>query len=401
MSTVTQPHRLIVLLAALVSFGPISIDMYLPSLPDIGRDLQASENQVQLTIGVFLAGLSLGMLFYGALSDRLGRRRLLLGGIFLYLIATLGCALASQIEALIAWRFLQALGGAAASVLARVIVRDLFSLSESARILSLMHVVTMTATLASPLIGSYLMLLSGWRSLFYFLLASSAICLLATAWKIPETHPQTARSNSVGSVLLGYLQMLQEPKALGYMLCMGICFGGMFAFITASPFVYIEHFGVSPQAYSWLFSLNIAAIIVITMINARLIPRIGPMRLLVQAARIAALSGLLLILCGISSWGRLPALVVGSALLIGITGILGTNCLACLMADYQHQAGTAAGLAVAIQFILGTAFSALVSALHDGTAMPMMLIMGLSGILSMFCLGLVTRTRASASSASA
>ncbi|PZE09535.1 Bcr/CflA family drug resistance efflux transporter, partial [Pseudomonas sp. 57B-090624] len=166
-----HPKRLILLLAALVAFGPLSIDMYLPSLPLIARDLGAPEARVQLTIGVFLAGLCLGMLAYGPLSDRFGRRRLLLGGIALYLAASLGCALAVEVEHLLAWRLLQALGGAAASVLARAIVRDLFPVGDAARVLSLMHLVTMFATLVAPLLGGYLMLLAGWRSLFLLLMA--------------------------------------------------------------------------------------------------------------------------------------------------------------------------------------------------------------------------------------
>lgn len=150
MPAVANPQRLIVPLAALVAFGPLSIDMYLPSLPMIAEDLQASEAHIQLTISVFLAGLWLGMLLYGPLSDRFGRRRLLLGGISLYVLASLGCAMAVSAEQLIFYRLVQALGGAAAAVLARAIVRDLFPLSEAARVLSLMHLVTMFATLVAP-----------------------------------------------------------------------------------------------------------------------------------------------------------------------------------------------------------------------------------------------------------
>ncbi|BCG24701.1 Bcr/CflA family drug resistance efflux transporter [Pseudomonas tohonis] len=371
-----NPKRLILLLAALVAFGPLSIDMYLPSLPLIADDLGAPEARVQLTIGVFLAGLCLGMLAYGPLSDRFGRRRLLLGGIALYLAASLGCALAGEVEHLLAWRLLQALGGAAASVLTRAIVRDLFPLGDAARVLSLMHLVTMFATLVAPLLGGYLMLLAGWRSLFLLLMAFAGLCLAAVALKIPETHPPQARSHSLAAAFIAYGHLALRPRALGYILCMGSCFAGMFAFITASPFVYIGHFGVSPQGYGWLFGLNIAGIIVATAANARLVGRLGPRRLLFLGALVAATAGAALALLVTLGLGGLPAIVVCVVLYVSVTGMLGANCLASLLAEFPQRAGAAAGLAVATQFGLGTAASALVGSFYDGTPLPMALVMG-------------------------
>lgn len=387
---VANPQRLIVLLAALVAFGPLSIDMYLPSLPLIAEDLGAPESQIQLTISVFLAGLCAGMLVYGPLSDRFGRRKLLLGGIALYLLASIGCTLAAKAEQLVFWRILQALGGAGASVLARTIVRDLFPLKDAARVLSLMHLVTMFATLIAPLIGGYLILLAGWRSLFVVLMAFAGLCLLAVAWKIPETHPADARGASIAAVFRAYGHIAVQPQALGYILCMGLSFGGMFAFITASPFVYIQYFGVSPQQYAWLFSLNVGGIIVATLLNARLVTRLGPQRLLVCGAGIAALSGLALAILGASGIGGLTTIVVCLLFYVSVTGMLGANCVASLLARFHKQAGAAAGLAVALQFGLGTAASALVSALHDGSPLPMSLVVGATGIGSLLAL-LLTR----------
>lgn len=380
------PQRLIVLLAALVAFGPLSIDMYLPSLPAIASDLHASQARVQMTIGVFLGGLCLGMLLYGPLSDRFGRKRLLLAGIVLYLLASVGCALATSVEQLLVWRFVQALGGAAAAVLARAIVRDLFALEEAARVLSLMHLVTMLATLAAPLLGGYLMLLAGWRSLFLALIGFAAVCLIAVLCKVPETLPGQQRGESVGQAFRAYGQMAVQPLAIGYILCMGLCFGGMFAFITASPFVYIDYFGISPLAYGWLFSLNILGIIIATLLNARLVKRLGAAPLLAAGTAVAALAGVGLLLVGVSGWGGLPAVVAGVVCYVSVTGLLGANCLASLLAAFPRQAGAVAGLAVACQFGLGMACSALVGWLYDASPVPMCLIMGACGIGSWLAL---------------
>ncbi|MBD8576945.1 Bcr/CflA family multidrug efflux MFS transporter [Pseudomonas syringae] len=390
------PQRLIILLAALVAFGPLSVDMYLPSLPTIADDLGAAHAQVQMTIGVFLGGLCLGMLLYGPLSDRFGRRRLLLGGMVLYLLASLGCALAAQVEHLLFWRFLQALGGAAASVLGRALVRDLFPLDEAARVLSLMHLVSMLATLAAPLIGGYLMLLAGWRSLFVLLALFCAVCLVAVAWKIPETLPPDRRGASVGQVFRAYGRLAVQPLAIGYILCMGLGFGGMFAFITASPFVYIDYFGLSPLSYGWLFGLNILGIIIATWLNARWVGRLGPQRLLRIGTTVAALAGVALLMVGVSGWGGLPAVAAGVVLYVSITGLLGANCLASLLAAFPHQAGASAGLAVACQFGLGMACSALVGALYDGTPLPMCLIMGTCGLGTWLALRFAHRQKVSA-----
>ncbi|KJH80476.1 Bcr/CflA family multidrug efflux MFS transporter [Stutzerimonas stutzeri] len=392
MTTVTRPQRLIVLLAALTAFGPLSIDMYLPSLPVIAADLGATESAIQLTIGVFLGGVSAGMLLYGPLSDRFGRRRLLLGGMLLYILASLGCAVSADAQQLTVLRLVQALGAASATVLARTIVRDIFVVSQAARTLSLMHLVTMVATLIAPILGSYLMLITGWRSLFISLAGYAAICLVCVYLAIPETHPSERRGASVSRAFRAYGRLLRSAHAVGLILCMSLCFAGMFAYITASPFIYIDYFGVSAQRYGLLFALNIAGVIVVTLFNARLVTRVGPHRMLVFGVLMAAASGIGLLIVGLIEAGGLAAIVVGLLCYISVTGLLGANCLARLLGDFPEQAGAAAGLAVATQFGLGMLASAWVSAWHDGTPLPMTLIIATTGIGSALAYGLACRT---------
>jgi len=318
-------------------------------------------------------------LFYGPLSDRYGRRPLLLAGISVYVLASLGCMLSPSIESLVLWRLLQALGGAAASVLARAVVRDIFPPHQVPRTLSLMHLITMVATLASPLLGSYLMQLS-WRAVFAALSLFATACLLCVWRWLPESHPQNARRHSISAAFQAWGPMLANPRALGYMLCIGLSFGGMFAFITASPFVYMQYYGISAQAYAALFALNIFGVMVLTTLNARWVNQMGAQKLLVLAASLAAVSGSVLIGVVLSGLGGLIAIVLCIVAFVGVTGSIGANSIACLMALFPATAGAAASLAVAFQFGMGMLLSSLVSFVQGQDALAMAIIVGCSGI---------------------
>lgn len=231
---------LIVILAGLVAFGPLSIDMYLPSLTAITEDLGASISDIKQTITFFLFGFSIGMFFYGPLSDHYGRRVLLIIGISIYLIATAGTIFTDNGQSLFSWRLLQALGGASASVIARAIVRDLFAVHDAAKILSIMHVITMLATLIAPIIGSYLTMFFSWRAIFVFLFIFALLALLAALFKLKESLPKEERNKSVTSALMSYLDIIKNRRAMGYIGSMSMTFAGMFVYITASPFVYMD-----------------------------------------------------------------------------------------------------------------------------------------------------------------
>lgn len=386
----TRPS-IVYLLAALTAFGPLSIDGYLPALPQIASDLGATASQAQATIGSFLAGLCLGMLCYGPLSDRFGRRYLLLGGVCLYLVATIACALAADAQQLSAMRFVQALGGSAAAVLARTMVRDLFPLDEAARILSLMHLVTMIATLVAPIGGSLILVYLGWRGIFYGLFILASICLLLSVFQLKESHPREVRSHSLASAFGAYWQMLKEPLAMAYIGCMGLALGGMFAFVTASSFVYTVHFSVSPTVYAVLMGSNIFGIVLATIINAKLVRRLGPRQMLGRGVAVVFLSSLGLLYCALADGVSLPTVVLCVMAYIGATGLFGANCIASLMHLYPKQAGAAAGLAISTQFALAAICSAVTARFEDFSPTPMCLIMVVVGMGSCACYGLINR----------
>lgn len=393
MQPISRPERLIPLLAGLQAFGPLSVDMYLPALPQLALDLNTTPSTAQLSISAFLIGLFLGMIFYGPMSDKYGRRQLLLGGMVLYLVATVGCFLATTAETLVVARFIQALGAASASVLGRTIVRDIFTLNDAARALSLMHLVTMIAALLAPIAASYLLLFGSWRWLFVILMAFSSLLLLLTIWKLPETHYGSSRGSSILSVFKTYATIARERVAIGYILCMSLCFAGMFAYITVSSFVFVNFFGVSPQFYAMLFGLNVLGVMSLVILNARLVRKVGMQTMLYVGGGICVASGLLLISSGVWHLGGMWLMVIGCAGHMSCTGLLGANCTATLMTLYKDNAGAAAGLAIAVQFGLGALFSTLISRLHDGTPLMMTLVVGGCGIASGFAL-LLTRTRA-------
>lgn len=375
-----KPSGVIPLLAALVAFVPLSIDTCLPSLPAIAADLHSPGASVQLTIGVFLAGLCIGMLFYGPMSDHAGRRPFLLGGIVVYIVASLGCMLAQSVEQLLLWRFVQALGGAGAMVIARAVVRDLFALDQAARVLSLMHLITMVSTLLAPMAGTWLVLIQGWRTIFAALLVLACACLLASWWTLPESLVPQRRSASLLSAFKGYATVLREPDAVALIACMACSFGGMFAFISASPFVFIHHFGFSPRSFAWVFALNIVGIIVVSSVNARWVGRFGSLRMLRIGAWTAALAGLLLLGAGLGGGASAVVIILCVIAYMGITGLIGANCTASLMAMFPANAGAAISLAVSLQFAGGSLFSWLVSRCADGTPLPMCIAVGLGGL---------------------
>ena len=363
-----DPRLLIGLLGALVALTPFAIDTYLPGLPAIARDLAASEESVQWTISIYLLGFGLGMLIYGPIGDRFGRRPVLLSGIVLFALASLGCIWVTDIEQLIALRLIQAISGGAASVMPRAIARDVFSDSESARVLTLIAMVTALAPLVAPGIGGQILLYGDWRDIFTALTVLGVAGLLASwAW-IPESMPAEKRGAiRLGAAFLAYRHILVDGRALGYIVGGGAMYRALFAYITGTPFVYIEHFGVAPEWYGAFFAANIAFQLLVSYVNTRFVKRLGIPRISLIAAAVAAAGGTLLLLAGWTGFAGLWGVVLPLLPIVGVIAMIGANCTARLMALYPDNAGAVAATVGGVMFAAGATASFAVGALHDGT----------------------------------
>lgn len=382
MLKLTSPAT-IATLAALTALGPLATDMYLPAMPAMAEALGTGPEQVQLTLSFYMAGFALSQLFCGPLSDRFGRRPVMIGGFALFLAASLLCAFAPDIEWLLAGRFLQALGGAAGPVLARAAVRDIHEPLEAARMLSYMASTMAMAPALAPVVGAGLLLFFGWKSIF-LLLAFYAVAMLAILiWLLPEPLPVERRQSiAPRAILANYRMLLGQRTFIGYTLTNATAFAGMFAYLSGSSFVLIEFMGVSPTLYGLLFILTVAGFFCGSLISGRYSRR-GSDRLIRHATRLCALGGVsmaILALFGVySPWAVILPYIF---YMVGF-GIIMPQSMAGALAPNPQCAGSASSLFGFLQMTIAALGGALVGQLHDGTSLTMTLAIGLSGVLAL------------------
>ena len=383
MTPVRTGSLLLFLLGILAAFGPASMDMYLPTLPTLAEYFATSTSNAQLTLSGFTIGFAVGQLLYGPVSDRLGRKRVLISGVALYCVATVLCAVATSIEGLIAMRFLQALGGGAGVVLTRAIVRDLYSGNESARALSLLLLVPSVAAFAGPFIGGQLLIFADWRSIFWLLVVFGVVALILTIWVLPETLPPGKRQSlSLARVLRECGHILCHRRAMGYMFCGAFSFAAMFAQLSGTPFIYIQLFGVPPEYFGFLFGINILGIMAGSWVNSRLVMRFGMRRMLFVGTSIALVGGLSLIVTASTGLWGLTGIVLPIFIFMVPHNITNANAAAATLEFFPQVAGTASALIGSIRFGTGAFVGALVGLLHDGTAIPMAAVIAGCAILS-------------------
>lgn len=380
---------LVVTLGALSGFAPMAIDMYLPAFPQIARELGCSIGAVQLSLSVFLAGLACGQLLWGTLSDHAGRRTPLLVGCAAFAAASVLCACAASITVLILSRFLMGLGGSCGVVVARAVVRDLFDERESARFLSMMMIVGGLAPVVAPFLGGLILLHFSWRVVFAVVAGFGALSALAVARFVPETHPPERRAHSVGWALVGrYGRLLADARFLAFALPAALGSGVLFAYISGSPFVFIEHFGVSPQRYSHFFAANAVGLYATGQLNRWLLGRYAARQLLRVGYAVNVCATLMLFALAWSGWGGLWATAGALFLCLSSLALIFPNATAAAMGPFAAAAGTASALLGLLQYAIGATCGGLVGWLHNATLLPMAGVVAGASIAGGVALGL-------------
>ncbi|MBD0747052.1 multidrug effflux MFS transporter [Streptomyces sp. CBMA152] len=382
-------------LGGLTALPPLSMDMYLPALPEVTGALHAPAATVQLTLTACLAGMALGQLVVGPMSDKWGRRRPLLIGMVVYVLATAVCAFAPDAGLLIAFRLLQGLAGAAGIVIARAVVRDLYDGVEMARFFSTLMLISGAAPVVAPLIGGQVLRLTDWRGVFVVL---TVVGLLLTlfVWKfLGETLPPERRhEGGVGEALRTMGGLLRDRVFTGYMLAGGLAFAALFAYISASPFVIQEIYGASPQTFSLLFGLNSVGLVAAGQINGKLlVGRVSLDKVLGCALGVVVLAAAALLVMTSGVFGRpgLAPVAAGLFVLMSAMGMATPNTTAQALMRTPHAAGSASALLGTSSFLIGAVASPLVGIAGEATAVPMAVVQLASGVAALLCFLLLCR----------
>jgi DHA1 family bicyclomycin/chloramphenicol resistance-like MFS transporter len=377
---------LLVLLALLSAFTPLSIDMYLPALPTIVRDLGSTAGDIQLTLSAFMLAFGFGQIFYGPAGDRFGRRRVILSGIAVYIVTTIGCVYAADGSHLVLLRFLQGLAACGSVVLARTMVRDLAEREQAARAMSLISACSSAAPMLAPLIGSQVLLFWGWRAIFWVLAGVGVIGLVFAGLRLPETlKPEYRQPLHLGSVVGRFGTLLKHRAFMGYALTSTFQFCALMSWLSGSSFAFIQGYGVSPRTFGLIFGSAIVLFTGCNLMNARFAPRIGSDRIL-RAATIVPIVfgplGLALALIekqtGAIGWWPFLFFIVPH---VGMMALVVPNATAMALQRYPHMAGTASSLMGVLQYGIGSLFGVAVGQAFDGTMVPLTAALAVAGTL--------------------
>jgi DHA1 family bicyclomycin/chloramphenicol resistance-like MFS transporter len=371
----TRPHssfKIVFILGLLAMLMPLSIDMYLPALPVISAQFGVPAGSAQMTLSTYILGFALGQLFYGPMADSLGRKPVILGGTLVFAAAAVACALAQTIDHLIIMRFFHGLAAAAASVVINALMRDIYPKEEFSRMMSFVMLVTTIAPLVAPMAGGAVLVWFSWHVIFWILALAALLASAMIFFFIDETLPVERRQKfHIRTTIGNFASLFRHKRVLSYMLASGFSFAGMFSFLSAGPFVYIELNHVSPQHFGYYFALNIVFLFIMTIINSRFVRRMGALNMFRAGLWIQFVMAIWLVVSaflGVGFW----ALVVGVAAFVGCVSMVSSNGMAVILDEFPHMAGTASSLAGTFRFGIGAIVGALLSMATFTTAWPML-----------------------------
>ncbi len=362
---------IIVILGLLAMLMPLSIDMYLPALPMIAQGFNVPAGSAQMTLSTYILGFAIGQIFYGPMADSLGRKPVVLGGTLVFALAAIACALAQTIDQLIWMRFLHGLAAAAASVVINALMRDIYPKEEFSRMMSFVMLITTIAPLVAPMIGGAVLVWYSWHTIFWILAAAALLASAMIFFFIHETlAPEMRQKFNLRTTAGNFATLFRHKRVLSYMLASGFSFAGMFSFLSAGPFVYIELNHVSPQHFGYYFALNVVFLFFMTMINSRFVRRVGAINMFRTGLCIQFAMAVWLVVSSQLDFG-FWAMVLGVAVFISCVSLVSSNAMAVILDEFPHMAGTASSLAGTFRFGIGALTGALLSVATFNTAWPM------------------------------
>jgi DHA1 family bicyclomycin/chloramphenicol resistance-like MFS transporter len=383
-----KEHALtILILGALSTISPFSIDMYLPGFPAIATDLDTDIQHVTLSLTSYLIGIAVGQLVYGPLLDRYGRRIPMYVGLAVYLVATVGCAFSPSIDSLVIMRFFQALGGCAGMVASQTLVRDLFPVNKTAQAFSSITLVIAVSPMIAPAVGGHFTVAFGWQSVFIVLTVVTILIIGAVYFLLPEgRQPDPSISLKPRSVVNNFITVIKEPQFLIYTLAGGIAMSAPFAFISGSSDVFINMYGIDERKFGWVFAFIAAGIIGSSQLNHLLLKRFSNSQLVRYPLIYQTVIGAFMILGTALGWFNLYTLLAVMFVFVTGQGLIGPNCTALSLAPFTRNTGSAASLLGSYRMAVGGIVSALVSVFHNDTALPMVVMMAICPMIALVML---------------
>ncbi len=363
---------LILILGLLSAIGPLSIDMYLPAFPSIAKGLHTTVSSVMLSLSSFFVGISVGQLLYGPLLERYGRKTPLYFGLGLYAISSFACTTAMSVETLIVFRFFQALGGCVGMVASRAMVRDLFEVKDNAKVFSTLMLVVAVSPIIAPTLGGFITTYFGWRYIFGMLIVVIALIIAGIYFLLPESKkPDPNFSLKPKAILSGFATIVKHPQFGVYTFTGAVAYAGLYAYISGSPYVFMEVFKVTEQHYGWIFAIVAAGLISASQLNSVLLKKYKSEQIIKGALSFQGVIGILLVSSSLFGFSELYSTIALVFLFLCCQGFIFPNASALSMAPFGHNAGNASALMGFIQMSVGAFMSAMVSVLHNETTLPM------------------------------